>query len=187
MLTARLADPTGYCRIVRNDTGQLLRVVEDKDCVEAERAIDEINTGVLAAPARDLLDYLPKLLHLECFYVGMTGIFPEERFKQHKSGYKSSYWPRKYGVRLRPDIYEKYNNFSFPSLALDFSFHLCAFYCWSSHFGLAFATHHEHLVESYFPTNLTGEFLYAQSVSLAYFELFSARSNNRVHRIDLIN
>ena len=61
LLTARLADPTGYGRIVRNDNGELLRVVEDKDCADQERAIDEINTGVLAAPARDLLDYLPKV------------------------------------------------------------------------------------------------------------------------------
>jgi bifunctional UDP-N-acetylglucosamine pyrophosphorylase/glucosamine-1-phosphate N-acetyltransferase len=61
LLTARLEDPAGYGRIVRDASGRLSRVVEDKDCMEAERAIDEINTGVLAAPAHDLLTYLPRV------------------------------------------------------------------------------------------------------------------------------
>jgi bifunctional UDP-N-acetylglucosamine pyrophosphorylase/glucosamine-1-phosphate N-acetyltransferase len=61
LLTASLADPAGYGRIVRDADGRLLRVVEDRDCTEQERAIAEINTGVLAAPAGDLLAYLPRV------------------------------------------------------------------------------------------------------------------------------
>jgi len=50
-------------------------------------------------------------VHLVCFYVGATSKSPKERFYEHKDRYNklSSYWPRKYGVRLRPDIYSKYN------------------------------------------------------------------------------
>jgi len=59
LLTARVAEPTGYGRIVRDSAGAIAAVVEQKDASENQRAIDEINTGVLAAPAADLLAYLP--------------------------------------------------------------------------------------------------------------------------------
>lgn len=50
LLTTRLADPSGYGRVVRGDGGGVLRIVEDKDASDAERRIDEVNTGLLAAP-----------------------------------------------------------------------------------------------------------------------------------------
>src|SRR5215207_475283 len=40
-----------------------------------------------------------------CVYVGETADTPEERFAEHKRGYKASRIVRKYGVRLRPDLY----------------------------------------------------------------------------------
>jgi len=54
LLSARLADPTGYGRVVRDTAGRVARIVEDKDANHKERAIGEINTGVLAAPAGKL-------------------------------------------------------------------------------------------------------------------------------------
>ena len=39
-------------------------------------------------------------------YVGETSLTPEERFAKHRAGHKSSRWVKKYGVRLRPDLYE---------------------------------------------------------------------------------
>ncbi len=59
LLTAVLADAAGYGRIVRDNTGALVGVVEDKDCDSGQRAICEMNTGVLAAPQKDLAHYLP--------------------------------------------------------------------------------------------------------------------------------
>lgn len=47
LLTAKLSDPTGYGRIVRDDAGRVLRIVEHKDAGDTERAINEINTGML--------------------------------------------------------------------------------------------------------------------------------------------
>ena len=44
-----------------------------------------------------------------CVYVGMTGRTPEERFEQHKSGYKSNKYVKKFGVRLRPRLYKSHN------------------------------------------------------------------------------
>jgi len=61
VLTERLADPTGYGRIVRDDRGQVVRIVEHKDASEAERAIGEVNTGILAAPTDRLKDWLGRI------------------------------------------------------------------------------------------------------------------------------
>ncbi len=46
MLSAILPDPTGYGRLVRNTEGELLRIVEEKDATDAERALDEVNSGI---------------------------------------------------------------------------------------------------------------------------------------------
>ena len=44
-----------------------------------------------------------------CVYVGMIGRTPDERFRQHKEGYKSSRYPRKYGMYLRRKLFEHLN------------------------------------------------------------------------------
>lgn len=61
VLTDRLADPTGYGRIVRDAAGNVTRIVEQKDCNDAERAIDEINTGMLSLPNARLAGWLGAL------------------------------------------------------------------------------------------------------------------------------
>jgi bifunctional UDP-N-acetylglucosamine pyrophosphorylase/glucosamine-1-phosphate N-acetyltransferase len=61
VLTAELADPAGYGRIVRDGAGRVTRIVEHKDATAAERAIREINTGILAAPAALLKEWLAAL------------------------------------------------------------------------------------------------------------------------------
>jgi bifunctional UDP-N-acetylglucosamine pyrophosphorylase/glucosamine-1-phosphate N-acetyltransferase len=60
LLTAHLDDPRGYGRIVRVD-GLVTRIVEEKDADDAERAIREINTGILVAPTAALARWLPVL------------------------------------------------------------------------------------------------------------------------------
>jgi hypothetical protein len=54
---------------------------------------------------------------LECLYVGMTSKTPQERLKQHKTGYinakghkLSAYIVQKYGRYLRPSLYEHLNS-----------------------------------------------------------------------------
>ena len=44
-----------------------------------------------------------------CLYVGMTGLSPDERFQNHKDGYKANRYVKKYGKYLRRRMYEKYN------------------------------------------------------------------------------
>jgi bifunctional UDP-N-acetylglucosamine pyrophosphorylase/glucosamine-1-phosphate N-acetyltransferase len=61
LLTATLDDPAGYGRIVRNSSGRILRIVEDKDASVQEKKIREINTGILCAPTDMLQAWLSKL------------------------------------------------------------------------------------------------------------------------------
>ena len=61
LLTANLQDPNGYGRILRDDDGALIGVVEDKDASASQRQISEINTGLMAAPLRDFQEYLPRV------------------------------------------------------------------------------------------------------------------------------
>ena len=60
LLTVELDDPSGYGRIVRQH-GRVQRIVEEKDADDAERGITEVNTGILAAPARLIADWLGRL------------------------------------------------------------------------------------------------------------------------------
>ncbi|UVL84002.1 bifunctional UDP-N-acetylglucosamine diphosphorylase/glucosamine-1-phosphate N-acetyltransferase GlmU [Pseudomonas sp. B21-028] len=61
LLTVELDDPTGYGRIVRDADGQVTAIVEQKDANEAQRAITEGNTGILALPAGRLGDWMSRL------------------------------------------------------------------------------------------------------------------------------
>ena len=61
VLTEILADPTGYGRIVRDQDGEVSAIVEHKDANEQERAIQEVNTGIIAAPTAALKRWLSQL------------------------------------------------------------------------------------------------------------------------------
>jgi bifunctional UDP-N-acetylglucosamine pyrophosphorylase/glucosamine-1-phosphate N-acetyltransferase len=60
VLTVELDDPTGYGRIVRRD-GKIVGIVEQKDASESERAIREVNTGIMVAPTAKLKKWLDNL------------------------------------------------------------------------------------------------------------------------------
>ncbi|MGG1399610.1 bifunctional UDP-N-acetylglucosamine diphosphorylase/glucosamine-1-phosphate N-acetyltransferase GlmU [Bacillus salipaludis] len=61
ILTARIEDPTGYGRIIRNESGLVEKIVEHKDATEAERAIKEINTGTYCFDNEALFEALTKV------------------------------------------------------------------------------------------------------------------------------
>ncbi len=61
LLTVNLNDPSSYGRIVRDSSGFVQAIVEHKDATPQQLAINEINTGILAAPASKLKEWLPKL------------------------------------------------------------------------------------------------------------------------------
>ena len=58
LVTAVVADPSGYGRIVRGLDGQVRGIVEERDADDEQRAIAEINTGILAAHAGRLRGWL---------------------------------------------------------------------------------------------------------------------------------
>ena len=61
LLSVRMKDPAGYGRVVRDRGGRVVRIVEHKDATAKERAIDEANTGLMAAPAAQLKRWLGRI------------------------------------------------------------------------------------------------------------------------------
>jgi bifunctional UDP-N-acetylglucosamine pyrophosphorylase/glucosamine-1-phosphate N-acetyltransferase len=61
MLAARVDDPTGYGRVLRDDTGAVVGIVEEKDADDRQRMVDEVNSGMYAfalGPLREALRQL---------------------------------------------------------------------------------------------------------------------------------
>lgn len=61
LLSGLVAEPFGYGRVVRDETGDVLAVVEEKDASPAQREIGEINSGIMAFDAEFLREALPRL------------------------------------------------------------------------------------------------------------------------------
>ncbi len=61
VLTATIKNPTGYGRILRNDEGRVVKIIEEKDTSLYEKVIEEINTGVYCFKAKSLFDNIYKI------------------------------------------------------------------------------------------------------------------------------
>ena len=61
VLTTELENPHGYGRILRNEDGTLLRIVEEKDATDEIRGIREINSGIYLFDKELLFDALSKI------------------------------------------------------------------------------------------------------------------------------
>ncbi len=59
LLTAEFDNPTGYGRILRNDKGEIMGIVEERDASDLQRAIREVNTSIMCVPA----SFLKRWLH----------------------------------------------------------------------------------------------------------------------------
>lgn len=60
-LTSRPEEPTGYGRVVRDVEGRVARVIEERDCSDAERAIREVNAGIYRVQAAFLWATLERI------------------------------------------------------------------------------------------------------------------------------
>ena len=61
VLAAHIPDPTGYGRVIRDAHQRFVEIVEEKDASEKQRAVQEVNTGVIAAPASLLTTLLSRV------------------------------------------------------------------------------------------------------------------------------
>lgn len=61
LLTVNLTDPKGYGRIVRDSSGQVQKIVEEKDASNDEKLIKEVNTGIMAVKGGKLKSWLSQL------------------------------------------------------------------------------------------------------------------------------
>jgi len=61
VLTAELDDPYGYGRIVRDETGRIARIAEERDASGDERGIHEVNSGIYCFSITPLFDSLGEL------------------------------------------------------------------------------------------------------------------------------
>lgn len=61
LITAVLEDPTGLGRVLRDDNGHIVKIVEEKDATLEEKAICEINTGIILSSTLQFKTIIPKL------------------------------------------------------------------------------------------------------------------------------
>jgi bifunctional UDP-N-acetylglucosamine pyrophosphorylase/glucosamine-1-phosphate N-acetyltransferase len=61
ILSFNKPDPTGYGRIIRASQGNVVGIVEHKDATEVQRAVKEVNTGIMAMPNAHLTKWLAQL------------------------------------------------------------------------------------------------------------------------------
>jgi bifunctional UDP-N-acetylglucosamine pyrophosphorylase/glucosamine-1-phosphate N-acetyltransferase len=82
ILTADMPGPTGYGRILRDADGQVAGIVEEKDATPAQRAITEVNTGILVADRTRLDDWLSRIgndnVQGEYYLTDVTGLAATE-------------------------------------------------------------------------------------------------------------
>jgi bifunctional UDP-N-acetylglucosamine pyrophosphorylase/glucosamine-1-phosphate N-acetyltransferase len=82
VLTTEMPDPYGYGRIIRSDSGEVEKVVEQKDCTPEEREIKEVNTGICCYDNRKLFEALKKVKNdnaqREYYLTDVIGILRED-------------------------------------------------------------------------------------------------------------
>lgn len=61
ILTVHMEDPSGYGRIIRSTDGTVQAIVEHKDADPLQLSVQEVNTGFMAAPAKQLRNWLGQL------------------------------------------------------------------------------------------------------------------------------
>jgi bifunctional UDP-N-acetylglucosamine pyrophosphorylase/glucosamine-1-phosphate N-acetyltransferase len=61
VLTARFENPFGYGRIIKSEDGDIIAIVEEKDCSSEQRMIQEINTGMMIVEGAFLMQALEQL------------------------------------------------------------------------------------------------------------------------------
>jgi bifunctional UDP-N-acetylglucosamine pyrophosphorylase / glucosamine-1-phosphate N-acetyltransferase len=94
LMSAELDNPFGYGRIISDDSGQVLRIVEEKDADEAQRAIREINAGIYIAERRFLFHALRQVgagnSQGEIYLTDIVGIAVQQGVRAEKFVHKEA-------------------------------------------------------------------------------------------------
>ncbi|MFQ6004728.1 MAG: bifunctional UDP-N-acetylglucosamine diphosphorylase/glucosamine-1-phosphate N-acetyltransferase GlmU [Woeseia sp.] len=105
VLTADVKNPIGYGRIIR-DSGKVIRSVEEKEATEAERAIKEINTGVMVCSTGLLKNWLERIdndnSQGEYYLTDVIGLAVADGFTVH--GVKADSWVEVMGINDKKQL-----------------------------------------------------------------------------------
>ena len=78
-------EPTGYGRIIRDVNGNVVGIVEEKDANDAQKEIQEVNTGIFCFKNKSLLEGLPLLTNQnaqnEYYLTDLVDIFTKQKKK----------------------------------------------------------------------------------------------------------
>ncbi len=106
VLSARVPDPSGYGRILRNGEGALQAIVEHKDATDEQRAIDEINSGIYVVDAASLFDALSQVgnsnAQQEYYLTDIIGIFAAQG--RAISAWCGPSWEELHGINTPVDL-----------------------------------------------------------------------------------
>lgn len=59
LLISEIDDPFGYGRIIMNNSDEIQKIVEEKDCDENEKRVNKINSGIYLIKSENLINYIP--------------------------------------------------------------------------------------------------------------------------------
>ncbi len=106
LIVAELANPNGFGRIIRNNQGDIIGIVEQKDANEQQLAIQEINTGIMTAPVHCLKRWLPQVKNTnkqqEYYLTDIIALAAEEGLSVY--GYKTPCNEETKGVNDRLEL-----------------------------------------------------------------------------------
>ncbi len=107
VLTVDMEDPHGYGRIIR-DGDNVAAIVEEKDASDAQKAVREINTGVLVVPAHRLRGWLDNLgndnVQGEYYLTDVVGMAVADGVTVH--GIKADNWTEVMGINDKKQLAE---------------------------------------------------------------------------------
>jgi len=107
VLTVDMDDPTGYGRIIRID-GKVSASIEEKDATDEQRAVTEINTGVMVAPGDKLKGWLDAIgnnnAQGEYYLTDVIGMAVRDGV--HVNGVKADNWAEVMGINDKKQLAE---------------------------------------------------------------------------------
>lgn len=85
-ITAYLDNPTGYGRVVRDEIGQIVEIVEEKDCSGEQKAIREINSGIYCFDIKSLCEAIKEIKPHEGGELNLPDVIKELKEEGKKVG-----------------------------------------------------------------------------------------------------